>query len=82
MNAFAERWVRSIKYECLNKMIFFGTAMLDRATREFVAHYHQERPHQSLDNGLIDGNEPTDIGTVVERERLGGILRHYRRAAA
>ncbi len=48
MNAFSERWVRSIKSECLAKMIFFGTASLERSIRNFVEHYHTERPHQSL----------------------------------
>ena len=81
MNAFAERWVRSIKSECLNKMILFGPAMLERAIRDYVAHYHQERPHQSLRNELIDGDSASATGDVVERERLGGVLRYYHRAA-
>ena len=73
MNAFAERWVRSIKHECLNKMIFFGPAQLERAIREYVTHYHEERPHQSLSNKLIDGNKPCsgDTGALVhESEAL------------
>ena len=83
MNAFAERWVRSIKHECLNKMIFFGPAQLERAIREYVTHYHEERPHQSLSNELIYGNRPCsgDTGDIVEHERLGGVLRYYHRAA-
>ncbi|MFQ5472584.1 MAG: transposase [Dehalococcoidia bacterium] len=84
MNAFAERWVRSIKHECLNKMIFFGSAMLDRAIRDYVAHYHEERPHQGLDNDFVIVEEGTNspTGDIVERERLGGVLRHYYRTAA
>jgi len=82
MNAFAERWVRSIKHECLNKMIFVGASMLDRAIRNYVAHYHGERPHQALDNALIEGDHATSSsGGIVERERLGGVLRYYYRAA-
>ena len=82
MNAFAERWVRSIKTECLNKMIFIGPASLDRALREYVAHYQRERPHQGIDNELIEGDvEPIGTGDIIEHERLGGLIRHYRRAA-
>jgi len=81
MNAFAERWVRSIKHECLSKMIFFGPAMLERSIREYVIHYNRERPHQSLDNELIDGEAAAATGEVVECERLGGVLRYYHHAA-
>ena len=83
MNAFAERWVRSIKHECLNKMIFFGASMLDRAIRDYVVHYDQERPHQGLDNEFVSAKPHHDpaLGEIVERERLGGVLRSYHRAA-
>ncbi len=54
VNAHAERFVRSIKEECLNRIIFFGEQSLRRAITEFVTHYHQERNHQGLDNRLID----------------------------
>ena len=54
-NAYAERFVRSIKEECLSRMIPFGDRHLRRAIAEFVAHYHGERNHQGLDNELIDG---------------------------
>src|ERR1035437_7253969 len=52
-NAYAERFVRSIKEECLARMIFFGQASLRHAIDEFMAHYHEERNHQGLDNTLI-----------------------------
>jgi len=52
-NAYAERFVRSIKYECLNKMIFFGVGSLERAIRNYLKHYHRERSHQGLENKLI-----------------------------
>ncbi len=58
MNAFAERFVRSIKDECLSRMIFFGEAMLRRALAEFVAHYHAERNHQGLGNRLLLRKRP------------------------
>ncbi len=84
LNAYAERFVRSIKDECLNQMIFFSERSLRKATREFVAHYHVERIHQGLDNRLIEpgcSNE-SPIGAVGCVERLGGMLRFYRRTAA
>jgi transposase InsO family protein len=83
-NAFAERFVRSIKDECLDRMIIFGEASLRRALREYVAHYHSERNHQGLGNQLLEpanssrsNNEPIQC-----RERLGGMLNYYYRAAA
>jgi transposase InsO family protein len=83
-NAFAERFVRTIKSECLDRMIFFGEASLVRAQREFLAHYLGERNHQGLGNRLIAGDvAAADTGgRVVARERLGGLLRYYHRAAA
>ncbi len=82
-NAYAERFVRSIKEECLNRMVMFGERSLHRAIREFVQHYHLERPHQGLGNEVIarDDRRPTSGTEVRCEERLGGILRHYRRAA-
>ena len=82
-NAFAERFVRSIKEECLDQMIFFRESSLHRATREFVEHYHFERPHQGLANEVIERATPRPTsGTEVWcEERLGGIPKHYRRAA-
>jgi len=79
----AERFVRSIKYECLDKMIFFGEISLKRAVEQFVVHYHAERNHQGLDNALIepDGYVGQTAGEVQCRDRLGGLLRYYHRAA-
>jgi len=84
LNAYAERFVRSIKDECLNRMIFFRDQSLQKATREFAAHYHRERNHQRNDNRLIESNgrEEPNHGEVRCVERLGGLLRFYRRAAA
>ncbi|WP_144995212.1 integrase core domain-containing protein [Polystyrenella longa] len=84
MNAYLERFMRSLKSECLNKMVFFGQHSLERALREYVAHYHSERNHQGLDNQLIDpGEEVGSIAGKVEcRERLGGLLKYYYRDAA
>jgi len=80
-NAYAERFVRSIQEECLDRMIFFGESALRRALREFVAHYHGERNHQGIDNRLIERSPPSSRGAIECRERLGGLLRFYDRAA-
>ncbi len=61
MNAIAERWVKSIKTECLNKVIPFGFTTLERSVNEFVTHYNRERPHQGIGNELID--KAKDSGT-------------------
>jgi transposase InsO family protein len=84
LNAYAERFVRSIKDECLDRMIFFGERSLRKATREYAAHYHRERNHQGIDNRLIEPDErPRSTTCAIEcAQRLGGMLRFYRRAAA
>ena len=83
LNAFAERFVLSIKDECLNRMIFFGERSLRKATNEFASHYHSERNHQGLDNRLIEPNgRDSTLGTLECVQRLGGMLRFYHRVAA
>jgi putative transposase len=84
LNAFAERFVRSISEECLDRMIFFGEKMLRHAVTEFAAHYHRERNHQGLDNRLIEPAESVGLptGEIVCHERLGGLLKYYERKAA
>ena len=84
LNAHAERFVRTIKTECLGKMIFVGHASLRRAVSEFVIHYHQERNHQGLDNQLIHANltEAENDTNIYCRPRLGGVLNYYYRKAA
>ena len=84
LNAFAERWVRSVKEECLSKLILFGEPSLRRALNEYVAHFHFERNHQGKGNRLLFP-EPvahgSATGSVDCRTRLGGLLRYYARAA-
>jgi Integrase core domain len=81
-NAHAERFVRSIKDECLDRMIPLGERHFRRAIMEFVEHYHLERNHQGLDNRLIAGTPATNTaGSVRRRSRLGGLLSYYERAA-
>jgi putative transposase len=83
-NAHLERFMRSIKEECLNRMIFFGEHSLRKAVCEYLAHYHAERNHQGLENRLIDPGEEVGAlaGKIECRERLGGMLRYYYRNAA
>jgi transposase InsO family protein len=80
-NAYAERFVLSIKSECLHRMIFFGESSLRRAIQIYVHHYHTERPHQGIGNAVIQREERVAEGEVCCRERLGGLLKHYYRAA-
>jgi len=80
-NAYAERFVRSIKEECLDRMILLGERHFRRAVTEFVAHYHRERNHQGLENTLIENPPTTKCGRVHRQQRLGGLLNYYRRAA-
>ncbi len=82
-NAYAERFVRSIKYECLNRMVAFGERHLRRTIAEFVEHYHGERNHQGLGNEMIDGARVVDhVGRIRRRQRLGGLLNYYYHARA
>ena len=81
-NAYAERFVRSIKHECLNRVIPFGERHLRRTITEYVEHYHRERNHQGLGNELIDGAPPVDgVARIRRRQQLGGFLNYYCRAA-
>ena len=83
LNAFAERFVLSIRSECLDRIVPLGEAHLRRALCEYVRHYHEERNHQGLDNALIVPGKAMDgTGTVVRRDRLGGLLSFYYRDAA
>ena len=84
LNAHAERFVRTIKESCLDRMILFGEGSLRKAIREFVEHYHRERNHQGLGNRLIVQEEPhgRSDGAIQRRQRLGGMLNYYYRQAA
>ncbi len=83
-NAFAERFVRSIKDECLGRMILFGASSLRRALREYAAHYHAERNHQGVGNRLLESLATvSSINDPIKcRERLGGMLNFFYREAA
>ena len=86
LNAYAERFVGSIKAECLNRLIFFGEASLRRALQEYSAHYHHERNHQGMHNQRLNhaaNDDRYSIDTDIAcRARLGGMLNYYSRKAA
>ncbi len=85
LNAYAERYVRSVKDECLSRIVPFGEEGLRRAFNEFVAHYHEERNHQGKDNVLLfPSAQPASSsqdGPIECRQRLGGTLKYYYREA-
>jgi putative transposase len=85
LNAYAERWVRSVKEEVLSRLIIFGEDSLRHVLKEYVDHYHYERNHQGKGNILLlpsfsQGSEGE--GPIRCRERLGGLLKYYERDAA
>ena len=84
LNAYAERFVLSIRTECLDRIVPLGEAHLRRSISEYLRHYHAERNHQGLGNVLIEGapSPANTNGRVERRERLGGLLNFYTRAAA
>ena len=86
LNAFSERWVKSIKDDCLSKLILFGETSLRRALHDYLVHYHAERNHQGKGNVLLfptttQAKNRVD-GSVRCKERLGGLLKYYHREAA
>ena len=84
-NSYAERWVRSVKEECLSRLILFGESSLRRALQQYMEHYHGERNHQGKDNRILFPSHPEargNMGAVRCRERLGGLLKYYEREAA
>jgi putative transposase len=89
MNAFAERWVQGLRTECLDHFLVLGEKHLAHLTREYVAHYNRECPHQGKGNVPLPEAEKDappvlafPSGEVTCRQRLGGLLKHYYRAAA
>jgi putative transposase len=85
LNAYAERWVRSVKEECLSRLILFGEASLRHALTQYVEHFHHERNHQGKGNVLLFPTVSQDAeraGPIQCRERLGGLLKYYTCEAA
>jgi hypothetical protein len=86
LNAYAERWVKSVKEEALSKLILFGEASLRRVLSEYLVHFHRERNHQGKGNVLLFPQNCQSASSsdrsVRCRERLGGLLKYYHREAA
>jgi putative transposase len=84
LNAYAsERWVRSVREECLAKLILLGEGSLRRALRHYEAHYQEERNHQGKNNVLLFPlPTPAARGEQEKVQRLGGLLKYYEREAA
>src|SRR4029434_8166063 len=85
LNAYAERWVCSVKEECLARMVMFGEASLRHALRQYLEHFHVERNHQGKSNVLLFpavSRGPVREGPIQCRERLGALLKYYERKAA
>jgi len=87
-NAFVERWIGSLKHECLNRFIAFGLKHLDYIVSEYASFYNEVRPHQRKENRPLTGEwpmlncPPDSEEEVICKTRLGGVLRHYARLAA
>ena len=83
LNSYAERWVKSVKDECLSKLILFGEESLRRSLAQYQKHHHEERPHQGKGNVILfpSSEESAGDGTIRCRERLGGLLKYYHRDA-
>jgi len=85
LNSYAERWVRSVKEECLSRLILVGESSLRRALQQYTVHYHEERNHQGKGNRILFPSQTKarrKEGAVRCRERLGGLLKYYEREAA
>ena len=85
LNAFAERWVLSVKDDCLNRLILFGEGSLRKAVTEYIAHHQHDRSHQGLANAIPFPRAEDRVGSrdgpITCRERLGGLLKFYYRKA-
>jgi putative transposase len=84
LNAHIERFMRSLREECVDRLIFFREESLGRAVRCFLEHFHRERNHQGLANRIIEPGEEIGRteGRISSRQRLGGMLRYYYRHVA
>jgi len=86
LNSYAERWVRSVKEDCLSKLILFGESSLRRALQQYEVHYHEKRNHQGKGNTLLFPSQTSPVGRVQGSvqclDRLGGMLKYYYRWSA
>ncbi|MHB8247015.1 MAG: integrase core domain-containing protein [Acidimicrobiales bacterium] len=83
-NAYAERWVKTVRAECLDRILIFGHAHLERVLREYTVHYNQQRPHRGIDLGVPAGTADASVATraVQRHDVLGGLIHEYYPAAA
>ena len=83
-NSFTERWVGKARRECLDDLLIVGGRHLEYVLSEFVDHYQEARPHQGLGQRTPSGELPAPVpaGRIVRRDRLGGLIHEYERAAA
>jgi len=82
-NSFAERWVKSVKYECLNHFVVFGRHHLEYLLSSYLDYYHRFRPHQGIGNVPLDGlPEPPPGGEIEKTDIMGGFFHHYQRKVA
>jgi putative transposase len=83
-NAHAERFVRTVRSECLDWLLIVGRRQLESVLRTFTAHYNRERPHRGLELLTPDSTnaQRPSRGEIKRRDRLGGLIHEYHRAAA
>ena len=84
LNANAERFVRSIKEECLSRVVLLGERHLRAIVHQYLEHYHRERNHQGLGNRLLERSPPpaNPDAKIQRHQRIGGLLNYYHREAA
>jgi transposase InsO family protein len=82
LNSIAERYVKSVKYECLNYLILSSVKQLEYALDQYQQYYHHERIHQSLGRIIEPKHKTDNTSEIVCIERLGGLLKSYHRLAA
>src|SRR5690606_35544832 len=85
LNAYIERFIQTLKHECLEHFVIHGAKHLDYLASEFADYYSPQRPHQSMENKQLlkqSDAEPVEDGEVACEERLGGLMKHYNRKAA
>ena len=83
-NAYAERWVRTLRHELLDRTIIWNERQLRTLLVDYIDHYNQHRPHRSLDQAAPDDTNLVTIDTdrpILRHARCGGLINEYRRAA-